>query len=117
MGQQTLPSSQEVLLDGAGGEQWFSPLSGHQNNLEGALVSRLLGSPPPPLGIPLTPVSFQVWGGELGICISIAFPGDVDPAGLGHLCFLPWRAHSLDQQFSIPGVMEGFFVFSFVLGV
>ena len=44
-------------MDGAGGEQWFSPLSGHQNNLEAALASRLLGSPPPP-------VSFQLsWSG------------------------------------------------------
>lgn len=93
-------------MDGAAGEQWFSPLSGYQNNLEGALASRLLGFPPPP-------VSFQLSRSWVGIPApaSIAFPGDADSAGLGHLCFLPWRTHSLDQQFSIPGMMEGIFVF------
>ena len=48
-------------MDGAGGEQWFSPLSGHQNNLEGALASRLLGSPAPPVSFQLSRSGAGSW--------------------------------------------------------
>lgn len=60
VGQQTLLSSQEFLLDGAGREQWFSHLNVQQNNLEGAIESRLLDSPP-------LPISFRLRRSGVGV--------------------------------------------------
>ena len=107
VGQQTLPSSQGFLLDGAGREQWFSRLSLQRNNLEGALESRLLGSLPLPISFRLRRSWAGVGGGRgLGICISIKSPGDADASGLGHPRFPTWRTLSLEHRFSVPGVRE-----------